>query len=126
MSSGTGTVDLGQSGVPAEPERSGEPTGATRRSRAVDLLRRLGEANALVVTVCAIFAALVVGALLIDAEALYDPRLTNDRLLLGMKGTISEMEVASFRERAHAALLQKAQRGALVRRVAIGYVKGPY
>ena len=46
MSSGTGTVDLGQSGVPAEPERSGEPTGATRRSRAVDLLRRLGEANA--------------------------------------------------------------------------------
>src|SRR5467141_4491653 len=41
-----------------------------------------------------------------------------------MKGTISEMEVASFRERAHAALLQKAQRGALVQRVAIGYVKG--
>lgn len=67
----------------------------------------------------------VVGALLIDAEALYDPRLTNDRLLLGMKGTISEMEVASFRERAHAAMLQKAQRGALIRRVPIGYVKGP-
>jgi DNA invertase Pin-like site-specific DNA recombinase len=67
----------------------------------------------------------VVGALLIDAEALYDPRLTNDRLLLGMKGTISEMEVASFRERAQAALLQKAQRGALIRRVPIGYVKAP-
>ena len=66
----------------------------------------------------------VVGALLVDAEALYDPRLTNDRLLLGMKGTISEMEVASFRERASAAILQKAQRGALVRRVPIGYVKG--
>jgi len=42
-----------------------------------------------------------------------------------MKGTISEMEVASFRERAQAALLQKAQRGALIRRAAIGYVKGP-
>jgi excisionase family DNA binding protein len=67
----------------------------------------------------------VVDALLIDAEAVYDPKLTNDRLLLGMKGTISEMEVASFRERAQAALLQKAQRGALVRRVPIGYVKGP-
>jgi len=66
----------------------------------------------------------IVGALLIDAEAMYDPRLTNDRLLLGMKGTISEMEVASFRERAHAAILQKAQRGALIRRVPIGYVKG--
>ena len=44
----------------------------------------------------------IVGVLLIDAEAVYDPRLTNDRLLLGMKGTISEMEVASFRERARA------------------------
>jgi DNA invertase Pin-like site-specific DNA recombinase len=66
----------------------------------------------------------VVGALLIDAETVYDPRLTNDRLLLGMKGTISEMEVASFRERAHAALRQKAERGALVQRVPIGYLKG--
>ncbi len=45
----------------------------------------------------------IVGALLIDAEAVYDPRLTNDRLLVGMKGTISEIEVASFRERAQAA-----------------------
>jgi DNA invertase Pin-like site-specific DNA recombinase len=41
----------------------------------------------------------IVDALLIDAEAVYDARLTNDRLLLGMKGTISEMEVASFRKR---------------------------
>jgi len=67
----------------------------------------------------------IVDALLIDAETVYDARLTNDRLLLGMKGTISEMEAASFRERAHAALVQKARRGALVRRVPIGYVKGP-
>ena len=49
----------------------------------------------------------IVGALLIDYETVYDPRLTNDRLLLGMKGTISEMEVASFRERAQSAILQK-------------------
>jgi hypothetical protein len=66
----------------------------------------------------------IVGVLLIDAEAVYDPRLTNDRLLLGMKGTISEIKVGSFRERAQAAILQKAQRGALVRRVPIGYMKG--
>lgn len=66
----------------------------------------------------------IVGVLLIDAQAVYDPRLTNDRLLLGIKGEISEMEVATFRERAQSALLQMAQRGALVRRVAIGYVKG--
>jgi len=43
--------------------------------------------------------------------------------VLCLKGTISEMEVATFRERAQGALLQKAQRGALVRRVAIGFVK---
>lgn len=67
----------------------------------------------------------IVGVLLIDAEAVYDPRLVNDRLLLGMKGTISEMEVAGFRERAQTAILQKAQRGALIRRAPTGYVKGP-
>ena len=65
----------------------------------------------------------VVGALLIDSESVYDPRLTNDRLLLGMKGTISEMEVANFRERGQAALQQKAKRGALVQRVAVGYLR---
>jgi DNA invertase Pin-like site-specific DNA recombinase len=65
----------------------------------------------------------VIGALLIDADTVYDPSVTNDRLLLGMKGTISEMEVASFRERAEAALRQKAQRGELFQRVPIGYVK---
>jgi excisionase family DNA binding protein len=65
----------------------------------------------------------VIGALLIDADTVYDPSVTNDRLLLGMKGTISEMEVASFRERAEAALRQKAERGELFQRVPIGYVK---
>ena len=45
----------------------------------------------------------LVGALLIDAENIYDPAQVNDKLLLGIKGTISEMEVATFRERAQAA-----------------------
>lgn len=67
----------------------------------------------------------LVGALLIDAENIYDPAQVNDKLLLGIKGTISEMEVATFRERAQAALDQKAQRGELFRRVAIGYVRTP-
>src|ERR1035437_6044360 len=43
----------------------------------------------------------VVGALLIDAKAVYPPRLTKDRLLWGRRGTIREMEVAISRERAH-------------------------
>lgn len=65
----------------------------------------------------------VVAALLIDADGIYDPTQINDRLLLGMKGTISEMELATFRQRAHAALEQKAKRGELFRRVAVGYVR---
>jgi DNA invertase Pin-like site-specific DNA recombinase len=65
----------------------------------------------------------IVGALLIDADGVYDPAEINDRLLLGMKGTISEMELATFRQRAQAALSQKARRGELFRRVPIGYVR---
>ena len=67
----------------------------------------------------------LVGALLIDADGIYDPKQTNDRLILGMKGTISEMELATFRQRAQGALEQKAKRGELFRRVAIGYVRLP-
>ena len=67
----------------------------------------------------------VVGALLIDAEGVYDPAQAHDRLLLGMKGTISEMEINSFRQRAQGAIEQKAKRGELFRRVPIGYVRGP-
>ena len=65
----------------------------------------------------------VVGALLIDVEAIYDPRTINDRLVLGIKGTVSEMEVAAFRQRAQSALEQKAKRGELIRRAAVGYVR---
>jgi DNA invertase Pin-like site-specific DNA recombinase len=67
----------------------------------------------------------VVGALLIDADGIYDPAHMNDRLLLGMKGTISEMELASFRQRAQAAIDQKARRGELFKRVPIGYERAP-
>jgi len=67
----------------------------------------------------------IVGALLIDADGVYDPRDPNDRLLLGMKGQISEMELANFRARAQAALAQKAKRGELIQRVAVGYVRTP-
>jgi len=65
----------------------------------------------------------IVGAVLIDADGIYDPAQMNDRLLLGMKGTISEMELASFRQRAHEAMKQKAKRGELYMRVPIGYVR---
>lgn len=64
----------------------------------------------------------VVAALLIDADGIYVPRDPNDRLLLGMKGQISEMELANFRARAQAALALKAQRE-LIQRVAVGDVR---
>lgn len=47
----------------------------------------------------------------------------NDRLLLGMKGTMSEMELSVFRQRSIEAMKQKARRGELFLTVAVGYVK---
>src|ERR1700751_1442062 len=63
------------------------------------------------------------GSLIIDEDGIYDPRQPNDRLLLGMKGTLSEMELSTFRQRSQAALDQKARRGELFTSVPIGYVR---
>ncbi|MER8970770.1 hypothetical protein NKI25_35300 [Mesorhizobium sp. M0808] len=61
--------------------------------------------------------------MIVNEDGVYDPRLINDRLLLGMKGTMSEMELSVFR-RSIEALRQKARRGELLLTVAVGYVKG--
>ncbi|SFK29295.1 recombinase family protein [Bradyrhizobium sp. Gha] len=65
----------------------------------------------------------LVGTLIVDEDGIYDPRHPNDRLLLGMKGTMSEMELSIFRQRSFEALKQKARRGELFLNVAIGYIK---
>ncbi len=65
----------------------------------------------------------LVDTLIIDEDGIYDPRSTNDRLLLGMKGTMSEMELSVFRQRSREAVQQKARRGEMFSMVAIGYVK---
>jgi excisionase family DNA binding protein len=65
----------------------------------------------------------LVGCLLADEDGVYDPRLPNDRLLLGMKGTMSEMELSLLRQRSFEALHQKARRGELFFTVAVGYRK---
>ena len=67
----------------------------------------------------------LVDALIIDEDGVYDARQTNDRLLLGMKGTLSEMELSTLRQRSVEALMQKARRGELLMTVAIGYVRAP-
>jgi DNA invertase Pin-like site-specific DNA recombinase len=61
------------------------------------------------------------GALLIDPEGVYDPRSSNDRLLLGLKGTMSEFELTLFRQRSHEARHQKAVRGELRFLVPVGF-----
>ncbi len=67
---------------------------------------------------CAIFRTI-----LADEDGVYDPQDTNDRLLLGLKGTISEFELVTMRNRLERGRLHKAQRGELFHRVPTGYVK---
>src|SRR5437764_3917275 len=64
----------------------------------------------------------LVGTLIVDEDGVYDPASPNDRLLLGMKGTMSEMELSVFRQRSIEAM-KKARRGELFLTVAVGYVK---
>jgi DNA invertase Pin-like site-specific DNA recombinase len=68
--------------------------------------------------VCALF-----GTLLADQDGVYDPRDTNDRLLLGLKGTMSEFELCTMRNRLVRGKLNKAARGELFAKVPCGYVK---
>ncbi len=63
----------------------------------------------------------MVGAVVVDLDGVYDPTLTNDRLLLGMKGTISEFELNLFRQRSTEAILQKARRGELHISTPVGF-----
>jgi DNA invertase Pin-like site-specific DNA recombinase len=65
----------------------------------------------------------LVGTLIIDEDGIYDAASPDDRLLLGMKGTMSEMELSVFRQRSIEAMKQKARRGELFLTVAVGYVK---
>jgi DNA invertase Pin-like site-specific DNA recombinase len=61
--------------------------------------------------------------LMIDGEGVYDPQDFNDRLLLGLKGTMSEWELGVMRQRSAEALRQKAARGELYTTVPIGFLR---
>ena len=62
------------------------------------------------------------GTVIVDPDGIYDPGLMNDRLLLGLKGTMSEFELNLFRQRSAAAIRQKALRGELQFSLPVGYV----
>jgi DNA invertase Pin-like site-specific DNA recombinase len=72
------------------------------------------------VRLCGVFRAL-----LCDYDGLYDPTDFNDRLLLGLKGIMSEAELHFLRGRMNEGRLNKARRGELFNHASIGYVRVP-
>ena len=70
--------------------------------------------------VCALF-----GTLIADMDGVYDPKDYNDRLLLGLKGTMSEAELHIIKQRMYQGKLNKAKRGELGFHVPIGYIRRP-
>jgi DNA invertase Pin-like site-specific DNA recombinase len=65
----------------------------------------------------------VVDTVLIDQETVYVPRQGNDRLLLGLKGSLNEYELDLLRQRSLSARHEKARRGELVVAAPVGFVK---
>lgn len=63
--------------------------------------------------------------LIADRDGIYDPASTNGRLLLGLKGQLSEFELHTIRSRLNAGLLNKAQRGELGLTLPIGLIRQP-
>lgn len=70
-----------------------------------------------VLNMCSLFNVLI-----IDRSTIYDPRLPNDRLWLGMQGSFSEYEVSQMQLRAREAILQKASKGELFTLLPAGFV----
>src|SRR5438874_3178296 len=65
------------------------------------------------------------GALILDEDGIYDPANFNDRLLLGLKGTMSEAELHFLKARLRGGVLSKARRGELVQPLPVGLVYDP-
>jgi len=86
-------------------------------------MSRLARSNAdwhRLLELCALF-----GTLLADGDGLYDPAQYNDRLLLGLKGTMSEAELHLLKQRMHQGKRNKARRGELAIPLPMGYVRRP-
>ena len=65
------------------------------------------------------------GCLIADRDGVYDPGSANGRLLLGLKGTISELELHTIRSRLTAGLIAKAERGELALTLPVGLARDP-
>jgi DNA invertase Pin-like site-specific DNA recombinase/DNA-binding transcriptional regulator YiaG len=64
----------------------------------------------------------ITNTLILDEEGLYDPTSFNDRLLLNMKGTFSEVELHILKSRLRGGVLNKARRGEFKTRLPIGFI----
>jgi DNA invertase Pin-like site-specific DNA recombinase len=69
--------------------------------------------------------AAMFGTLIADCDGIYDPRLYNDRLLLGLKGTMSEAELHMLRQRLDAGRMNQVKRGTYRQRLPTGYLRLP-
>ncbi len=69
--------------------------------------------------------AAVVGTLIADADGIYDPRGYNDRLLLGLRGMLSEAELHLLRLRLDAGRMRQVERGTYRQRLPTGLVRLP-
>lgn len=65
----------------------------------------------------------IMRTVLVDRDAIYDLNLSNDRLLLGLKGEMSTMELSLLKERSQAAIQEKAKRGELYLTIPAAYIK---
>src|SRR4051812_42669655 len=74
---------------------------------------------------CLVEVCRVVDTLLIDQEMIYTPRQSNDRLLLGLKGSLNEYELDLLRQRSVGARREKARRGDLIVAAPVGYLSKP-
>lgn len=120
--------DLGMSGASSEAR-----TGFQRLVAAIGMgevgivlvteVSRLSRLNSdwhRVIELCAVF-----GTLIADEDGVYDARLPNDRLLLGVKGTLFAAELHVLQARMHGALTSKAERGELAVALPVGYRRRP-
>jgi DNA invertase Pin-like site-specific DNA recombinase len=118
--------DLGQSGATAEGRQGFQRLVAEVGLDHVGLvlgvdMSRLARSSKdwhQLLEMCALFSTLIA-----DLDGIYDPSHYNDRLLLGLKGTMSEAELHILKQRMHQGKLHKARRGELRFPLPIGYVR---
>jgi DNA invertase Pin-like site-specific DNA recombinase len=118
--------DLGQSGASSETRNGFQKLLSEISNDAVGLvlglemsrLSRSGKDWHALLELCAIYQTL-----LADTDGVYDPSDHNDRLLLGVKGTISEAELHVLKNRMYLGLCNKAARGEVLNHPPIGYVR---